>query len=104
MVINAETPNWTMCGKWETLEKSALKGCLYHSSVQDSGIYNEEEAEKLEEPELMDNTKEAAFSGNNMAVEHMNSQILFIIHKTCTPSSQTKSQPSRSEVGMKSHP
>lgn len=52
-----------MCREWKTLTHSALKGlCLSHSPHQESGIYREEKAERLQDSVRVDNCTETAFS------------------------------------------
>lgn len=72
---NSETQNWTMHRRWETLEKSALKGMpLSDPSSHSSGVYVEEKVKKMHEPEVVDDTKRAASSRPNGTNVHMNSQ------------------------------
>ena len=63
-----------MWREWETLEHSVLNGMTPSKPFpQDSGIYAEEETERLREPKMMVNSKETVFSRHNEADEPIKS-------------------------------
>lgn len=71
-LINKETHSWIMCINCEILEDAAVDGMsLSKPFPQGSGIYAEEEAKRLQEPEVIDDPKETA-SSNITDDVHMN--------------------------------
>lgn len=61
---------------------------LSHPSSQGSGIYAEEEAERLQELKLVDSFMETAFSRNNWDDIHVTRKDCGKIHKICKIPSQ----------------
>lgn len=62
-----------MYREWETLKHSALNGISSKPSPQSSAVYVEQEAGRLEEPEVMDGSEETQPSRHNRTDTHMNS-------------------------------
>lgn len=59
MIIIIENPNLTLCREWESLKHSALSRIyLSNPSPHNSMICAEENAERLQEPEVIDDLKE----------------------------------------------
>lgn len=75
MIINTETHNWTM---YIELDLGVLLKGISSSEPLPKvlGICAEEEAERLKESEVEDNSKERASSSHNSTDAHTNSQRL----------------------------
>lgn len=77
MGTHTKNHNWTMYRDWETLEPSVLNR-MTSSNLSSQGSVNpgEEEAERLQEPEGMEDIKKIVSPRHNRTDTHMNSQSL----------------------------
>ena len=83
MGINTE-PHWTMYIEWEALENLALNGIfLSMYSPQSSGIYLEQEVERLQEPEVVSNSKEQYFPDTTGLIDIWFHRDCGSRHETC---------------------
>lgn len=64
--INTGTHNWTLYGEGQTLEHSSLNEMSSQNlNLQGSGACAQEKTERLQKPEVMDNSKETVFYKHN---------------------------------------